>query len=125
MEYALAHMGPARSNIKYNPDVGPKSYTNSSVHTCLTSYTEAVRSVHGPGYDLRTKERLDPKIVMRVGQGKKHGRFWPSDGILDTGSTLPLNRLRAASMSSSMPISQRPTAVATLQVSIPVSFAVL
>jgi hypothetical protein len=99
--------------------------TNSSVHTRLTSYTEAARSVHGLGYDPRTEERLDPEIVMMVGQGKKHGRFWLGDDILDIGSTLPLNRLRAASTSSSVPISQRPTAVATLQVSIPVSFDVL
>ena len=123
--FALAHMGPARSNIEYNPDAGPEAYTNSSVHTRLTSYTEAARSVHGPAYDPRTEERLDPEIVMRVGEGKKHGRFWLGDGVLNTGSTPPLNRLRAASTSSSVPISQRPTTVAALQVSIPVSFVVL
>jgi len=118
-------MGPARSNIEYNPDAGPEAYTNSSIHTRLTSYTEAARSVHGPAYDPRTEERLDPEIVMRVGEGKKHGRFWLGDGVLNTGSTPPLNRLRAASTSSSVPISQRPTTVAALQVSIPVSFVVL
>jgi hypothetical protein len=107
-------MGPTRSNIEYNPDAGPEAYTNSSVHTRLTSYMEAARSVHGPGYNPRTEERLDPEIVMRVGQGKKHGCFWLGDGILDIGSTLPLNRLRAASTSSSVPISQRPTTVVTL-----------
>lgn len=123
--FALAHMGPARSNIEYNPDAGPEAYTNSSVHTRLTSYTEAARSVYGPAYDPRTEERLDPEIVMRVGEGKKHGRFWLGDGVLDTGSTPPLNRLRAASTSSSVPISQRPTMVAALQVSITVSFVVL
>jgi hypothetical protein len=117
-------MGPAKSNIQYNPNVGPEAYTNSSVHTSLTAYTEAARSVNGPDYNPRTEERLDPQLVMRVGQGKKHERFWLGDGVLDTGST-PLNRLRAASTSSSVPISQRPTAVATLQVSIPVSFVVL
>ena len=123
--FALAHMGPARSNIEYNPDAGPEAYTNSSVHTRLTSYTEAARSVHGPAYDPRTEERLDPEIVMRVGEGKKHGRFWLGDGVLNTGSTPPLNRLRAVSTSSSVPISQRPTTMAALQVSIPVSFVVL
>ena len=91
--YALAHMGPAKSNIEYNPDAGPEAYTNSSVHTHLTSYTEVARSVHEPAYDLRTEERLDPKIMMRVGEGKKHGRFWLGDGVLNTGSTPPLNRL--------------------------------
>jgi hypothetical protein len=125
MAYALAHMGPAKSNIQYNPDAGPEAYTNSSIHTCLTAYTEATRSVNGSDYDPRTEERLDPQLVMRVGQGEKHGWFWLGDGVLDTGSTPPLNHLRAASMSSSVPISQRPTAVATLHVSIPVSFVVL
>ena len=122
--YALAHMGPAKSNIEYNPDAGPEAYTNSSVHTRLSSYTEASRLVHGPDYDPRTEERLDLERVMRIGQGKKHGRFYIGNGILDMGST-PLNRLRAASTSSRVPISQRPTAVAALQVSIPVSFFVL
>jgi hypothetical protein len=122
--YALAYMGPTRSNIEYNPDAGPEAYTNSSVHTRLTSYTEAARLVHGPDYDPRTEEHLDPEIVMRVGEGKKHGWFWLGDGVLNTGST-PLNRLREASTTSSVPISQRPTSVATLQVSIPVSFVIL
>ena len=90
--YALAHMGPAKSNIEYNPDAGPEAYTNSSVHTRLSSYTEASRLVHGLDYDPRTEERLDPERVMRIGQGKKHGRFYIGDGILDTGST-PLNHL--------------------------------
>jgi len=125
MVYALAHMGLAKSNIEYNLDAGPEAYTNSSVHTRHTSYTEAARSVHGPDYDPRTEERLDPELVMRVGEGKKHGRFWIGDGILDTGSTPPLHRLRVASTSSSVPIRQRPSSVAALQVSIPVSFVVL
>jgi hypothetical protein len=118
-------MGPAKSNIEYNPDAGLEAYTNSSVHTRLTSYTEAARSVHGPDYDPRTEERLDPELVMRVGEGKKHGRFRIGDSVLNTTSTLPLNRLRAVSTSSSVPISKRPTTVATLQVSILVSFVVL
>jgi hypothetical protein len=71
--YALAHKGPARSNIEYNPDAGLEAYTNSSVHTRLTSYTEAARSVHGPGYDTRTEEHLDPEIVMRVGKARNMG----------------------------------------------------
>jgi hypothetical protein len=118
-------MGPAKSNIQYNLDAGLEAYMNSSVHTHLTAYTEVARSVNGPDYNPRTEERLDPERVMRIGQGKKHGQFWLGDGILNTGSTPPLNRLRAASTSSSMPTSQRPIAVVTLQVSIPVSLVVL
>jgi len=118
-------MGKATADIEYDPDAPVEVYTNSSVHTRLSSYTEAARSVHGPGYDPRTEERLDPQLMMRVGQGKKHGRFWIGDGVLDTASTPPLHQLRAASTSSSVPIRQRPTAVSALQVSIPISFIVL
>jgi hypothetical protein len=106
-------MGPTKSNIEYNPDAGLEAYTNSSVHTCLSSYTEASRLVHGPDYNPRSEEHLDPELVVRNGQGKKHGWFYTSDDILDTAST-PLDRLRAASTSSSVPISQRPTAIMSL-----------
>ena len=73
--YALAHMGPAKSNIEYNPDAGPEAYTNSSVHTRLSSYTEASRLVHGSDYDPRTEERLDPELVMRIGKARSMGGF--------------------------------------------------
>jgi hypothetical protein len=53
-----------------------------------------------------------------------HGRFLIGDSLLDTASTPPLSQLRAATTSSSVPISQRPTAMTTLQVSIQVLFAV-
>ena len=108
-------MGKATTDIEYD----------SSIHTRLSSYTEAARSIHGPGYDPRTKERLDPQLVMRVRQGKKHGQFWIGDDVLDTASTPPLHQLRASSTSSSVPIRQRPTTVSALQVSIPISFIVL
>ena len=118
-------MGKATADIEYDPDAPLEAYTNCSVHTHLSSYTEAARSVHGPGYDPRAEERLDPQLVMRVGQGKKHGRFWIGDGVLNMASTPPLHQLRAASTSSSVPIRQWLTAVSALQVSIPVSFVVL
>jgi hypothetical protein len=59
-------MGPAKSNIEYNPDAGPEVYTNSSVYTRLSSYTEASRLVQ-PDYDPRSEEHLDPELVMRIG----------------------------------------------------------
>jgi hypothetical protein len=117
-------MGKVTVDIEYNPNAPPEAYTNSSVHTRLTSYTEVARSVYGPGYDPSTEERLGPQLVMMVGQGKKHRRFWIGDSVLDTAST-PLHQLRAASTSSSVPIRQRSTAVSALQVSIHVSFVVL
>jgi hypothetical protein len=118
MAYALAHMGPTKSNIEYNPDAVPKVYTNSSVHTRLSLYTKASRLVHGPDYNPRNEEHLDVDLVIKIGQGKKHELFYIGDDILETGCTPPLDRLQAASMSSSAPISQRPTVMVTLQVSI-------
>jgi hypothetical protein len=118
MAYALAHMGSTKSNIEYNPDAVPEVYTNSSVHTRLSLYTETSRLVHGPDYNPRTEEHLDADLVMRIGQGKKHGWFYIGDDILETGCTPPLDFLQAASTSSSVPISQRPTVMAALEVSI-------
>ena len=42
-------MGKATTDIEYDPDAPLEAYTNSSVHTRLSSYTEVARSVHGPG----------------------------------------------------------------------------
>ena len=53
-------MGKATTDIEYDADALVDAYINSNVHTCLYSYTEAARSVHGSGYDPRTEERLDP-----------------------------------------------------------------
>ena len=43
-------------------------------------------AVHGLEYDPSTHD-LDGEVVMRVGGGKKHGRFWIGDGTVDTAST--------------------------------------
>jgi len=53
-------MGKATAQIEYNPDALPQTYSNSSVHSRLSSYREVARSLHGQDYDLSTKERLDP-----------------------------------------------------------------
>jgi hypothetical protein len=68
-------MGPTKSNIEYNTYAVPEAYTNSKVHTRLSSYTKASRLVHGPDYDPSSEEHLNHELVMRIGQGKKHGRF--------------------------------------------------
>ena len=46
---------------------------------------------------------------MRAGQGKKHGRFWLGDGVIDTVSTPSLSQIRARSTSESLAIRTRPT----------------
>jgi hypothetical protein len=86
----MAHKGKATSDVSYNPEDPPEVYTNASVHTRLSEYTSAARSVHGPEYDPSTED-LDGEIIMRVGGGKKHGRFWLGDGVIDMASTPSLS----------------------------------
>jgi hypothetical protein len=86
----MAHKGKATSDVSYNPEDPPEAYTNASVHTHLSEYTSATRLVHGPKYDPSTED-LDGEIVMRVGGGKKQGRFWLGDGVIDMASTPSLS----------------------------------
>jgi hypothetical protein len=48
------------------------------------------RTVHGLEYDSSTED-LDGEVVMRVGGGKKHGRYWLGDGTIDTAATPTLS----------------------------------
>jgi len=98
--YALSHLGKATAATDWTLEVPIESFTNASIAPRISAYIEMARSVHGPDYDPTTEERLDPELVMRVGQGKKHGRFWLGDGVLDTTSVPPLHKIRAASTSS-------------------------
>ena len=106
--YALAHKGKATANIDYNPEDPPSAYSNSTVHTRLSEYTSMAREVHGADFDP-TSQDIDGEIVMRVGGGKKHGRYWIGDSTVDTASTPTLSQIRARSTGSAPPISQRPT----------------
>jgi hypothetical protein len=122
----MAHKGKVTSDVSYNPEDPPEAYTNVTVHTRLSEYTSAARSVHGPEYDPSTED-LDGEIIMRVGGGKKHGRFWLGNGVIDMASTPSLSQIRARSMSSSLAIRIRPDTsqhrVDALQV-IPILFIV-
>ena len=50
----MAHKGKATSNVSFNLEDPPEAYTNPSVHSHISEYTEVVRSLHGPDYDLST-----------------------------------------------------------------------
>jgi hypothetical protein len=94
----LAHKGKATSDVDYNPEDPPSAYTNETIHSRLSEYTSMARTVHGPEYDPTTQD-LDGEVVMRVGGGKKHGRYWIGDITLDTATTPTLSQIRARSMS--------------------------
>lgn len=103
----MAHKGKATSDVDYNPEDPPSVYSNATVHNRLSEYTSMARAVHGPEYDPSTQD-LDGEVVMRVGGGKKHGRYWIGDSTLDTATTPTLTQIRARSTSSSPAIRPRP-----------------
>ena len=107
MAYDLAHKGKATSDIAYNPKDPPSAYSNESVHSHLDGYTSMARVVHGLEYDPSAHD-LDGEVVMRTGEGNKHGWFWIDDGTIDTASTPTLSQIRARSTSPSPAIRPRP-----------------
>ncbi|TVU13163.1 hypothetical protein EJB05_40695, partial [Eragrostis curvula] len=109
MAFALAHKGKAESEVSFNPEDPPSAYSNATVHSRISQYTAAARQVHGEDWDPSTHD-LDGELVMRVGGGKKHGRYWIGDSTLDTASTPTLSQIRARSTDSAPPIRPRPTA---------------
>jgi hypothetical protein len=112
MAYALSHKGKATSSVSYNTEDGPEAYINPSIYTRLNEYTSMAREVHGPEYDP-TQEDLDAEIVMKVGGGKKHGRYWICDGAIDSSSTPTLSQIKARQTSSSAGIRPRPDSSTT------------
>jgi hypothetical protein len=122
----LAHKGKATSDIDSNLEDPLEAYSNATVHSHLSQYTEMARTVHGPEYDPRIED-LDGEVFMRVGGGKKHGRYWLDDGAIDTATTPTLSQIGARSTSASPAIRPRPDTaqhqVDALQV-IPVLFVV-
>jgi hypothetical protein len=104
--WALAHKGKATSDVDFNPEDPPSAYSNVTVHSYLTKYSSMARQVHGPDYDPTTQD-FDGELVMRVGGGKKHERYWLGDSILDTATTPTLSQIRARSMSESLAIRPR------------------
>jgi hypothetical protein len=102
----MAHKGKATSDVNYNPEDGPEAYSNATVHSRLSEYTLMAREVHGLDFDPTTED-LDGKVIMRVGGGKKHGRYWIADGAIDASSTPTLSQIRARSTSASPAIRPR------------------
>jgi hypothetical protein len=102
----MAHKGKATSNVTYNPDDGYEAYSNPAVYSLLHDYTTMALEVHGLEYDSST-EQIDPDVLMRVGGGKRHGRYWIANEVIDLSSTLTLSQVRARSTGSSPAIRPR------------------
>ena len=65
------------------------------------------RQVHGPDWDP-SSQPFDGEVNMRVGGGKKHGRYYIGDGLVDTASTPTLSQIRARSTANSPAIRPQP-----------------
>jgi hypothetical protein len=107
MAYVVAHKGKAMSDVSYNPEDPPEVYSNPTIYTRINEYTSAARSLHGDDYDPSSQD-FDPEVVMRIGGGKKHGRYYLSDDVIDATSTPSLSQIRARSTDASIPISPWP-----------------
>jgi hypothetical protein len=79
---------------------GPRPTPTPPSTSHLHDYTAMVQEVHGPDYDPST-EPIDPDVLMRVGGGKRHGRYWIANGAIDSSSTPTLSQVRARSTGSS------------------------
>ena len=80
-------------------------------HLCKYGFTPDYTrwTLHGEAH--RTGDE-----VVRAGGGKKHGRFWLGDNVVDTASTRTLSQLRARTTDSTPPIRPWPeTSVATVR----------
>jgi hypothetical protein len=102
----MAHKSKITSDITYNPDDRPEAYCNPAVHNRLSEYTTMAKEVHGPNYDLRTED-IDGDVLMRVGEGKRHGWYWIVDGAINSSSTPTLSQVQAMSTSVSPAIQPR------------------
>nr|CAB3472403.1 unnamed protein product [Digitaria exilis] len=76
--WCLAHMGKATDDIDYSEDTPDSAFTNPTIPPRVSSYTSRSREVHGPDYAPST-QNFDGRVVMEVGGGKKHGRYWMGD----------------------------------------------
>jgi hypothetical protein len=103
----MAHKGKMKSDIGYNPEDPPSAYSKETIHSHLNEYKPVVREVHGLEYDTSTQD-LDGELIVGVGGGKKHGRYWIDDSTLDTATSPTLSQIRARSTSSSPAIRPRP-----------------
>jgi hypothetical protein len=86
----MAKKGRATSDVSYNLDDPPEAYSNPSVHTHISDYMLAARSIHRPEYNPSTED-IDAELIMRLGGGKKHGRLWIGDGVIDSTSVPSLS----------------------------------
>jgi len=110
--YTLSKKGKATADITYSPDDPPEAYTNSTVHSRISSYCDSAHAIHDPDFDPYN-EAISGEAAMRAGGGKQHGRYWVADPLIDSSRTPTLSQIRAKDRrqgQSSSGVRSRPTA---------------
>lgn len=123
--YALAHIGKAKApTTVYSSSLGPEKYTSPVVYDKLTKYAAAARERHGDDYDPAT-EPLDTDLVMRIGGGKQHGRYFMANSVIDPSSVQTLSQIRREDRQSGggsqIPIAPRQHSSAQMMTALQVS----
>jgi hypothetical protein len=103
--FCMSHLGKSGSEVDYTGQEPPTAYTNPEIGERIREYTVAAKARHGEEYDPCTQE-IDVDLVMRQGGGKKHGRMWIANSVIDS-SELSLTRIRAGSAATDPPIRPR------------------
>jgi len=86
----MSHKGKAMSDVSFNPEDLPKAYTSESAYKKVTKYHEAARAMYGLDYDPMT-DNIDVCLVMCLGKGKQHGRYWMANSVIDSATTPTLS----------------------------------
>jgi hypothetical protein len=111
----MAHKGRATSDVTFNPDNPPEAYTNPIIQPRIAKYTTVARQVRGLDFDP-VREPLDPETVVRIGEGRKHGRYFVGDSLLVPRDVPTLSQVRSRdrATSSAPPIERQPSVIETL-----------
>jgi hypothetical protein len=90
----MAHKGRATSDVTFNPDDPPEAYNNPTIQPRIAKYTTVARQVRGPDFDP-VREPLDSEIVVMIGEGRKHGRYFVGDSLLVSRDVPTLSQIRS------------------------------
>lgn len=84
-------------------------WVNEQAETQCSSYVSKFKEVHGDTSDP-TSEDFDVEVAVLAGQGKKGGRLWIGDGLVDPMTIPSLHQVRRGRTSNQPRVETRPRA---------------
>ena len=84
-------------------------WVNEQAETQCGSYVSKFKEVHGDTSDP-TSEDFDVEVAVLAGQGKKGGRLWIGDGLVDPMTIPSLRHVRRGRTSDQPRVETRPRA---------------